>query len=395
VSPRFDRFHNWETAVGLRGTPSPATTLKNESHLFLLPGVEPLLVRVAFVSMETAHDCDQRGLERLRRTASQLAARGHEVEYLCAQWWGGDETPVFEHEGITYRRVTQEPSSGRFAAKLPLALRRVGADVIHVHNSPPRHAVIAEKAGTLLRTPVVLDWFQDHHDDPVGRYERAARGADSVTVPSEIVRTRVREHGADDGSVRIVPESIDMALVREAPVDDRFDVVYSRRLDGDANVETLLLALAERRQRNWSAAVIGDGPQRDAIETAARDLRIDDRVTFTGALPVRERVSIYKGTHVFAQTATVEPFATELLRALACGCLGVVEYQAHSSAHELVEGRERGQLVTSPQELAAAITDAGSVPRKSVDDDSEYDHGEVLEQYLRCYKELQASRGIL
>ncbi|MEF8801908.1 MAG: glycosyltransferase [Halolamina sp.] len=350
-------------------------------------------MRVAFVSLETAHHRDQRGLERLRRTASQLADRGHDVEYLCAQWWGGDETPIFEHEGITYRRVTEECSSRRFAAKLPIAMRRAGADVVHVCNSPPRHAIVAEKAGTLLRTPVVVDWFQDHPEDSTSSYGRVASKADIVTVPSETVRTRVREHGGTDGSVRIIPESIDMELVREAPVDDRFDVVYSRRLDENANVETLLLALAERRRLDWSAAVIGDGPECEAIETAARELRIDDQVTFTGALPERERVSIYKGTHVFAQTATVEPFATELLHALACGCLGVVEYQAHSSAHELVEGRERGQLVTSPQELAATITNAGTVERRAVDESyQEYDHSVVLEQYLGCYTELQTSR---
>lgn len=352
-------------------------------------------MRVVFVSMQTAHTRDRRSLERLRRTASRLAERGHEVVYLCAQWWGGDETPVFEHDGITYRRVVQDPASGRFAAKLPLALRRADADVIHVTNSPPRHAVVAEKTGSLLRTPVLVDWFQDYDDDPASGYGRAADGAEIVTTPSETVRTRVREHGGDDGAVRVVPESIDMNLVREAPVDDRFDVVYSRRLDEHANVQTLLLALAERRQRSWSAAVIGDGPQRDVVETAARELRIDDRVTFTGAVPERERVSIYKGAHVFAQTATVEPFATELLRALACGCLGLVEYQADSSAHELVEGVERGQRVTSPQELAAAITNAGDLERRAVDESyQEYDHDAVIEQYFSCYKEIQAQRGL-
>jgi len=351
-------------------------------------------MRVAFVSMETAHHADRPALSRARRTASLLADHGHEVEYLCAQWWGGEGTPLFEHDGITYRRVTKEPAASRFAAKLPLALRRAGADVIHATNSPPRHAVVAEKTGTLLRTPVLVDWFQDRDDDPAKGYTRAAGGADLVTTPSETIRTRVREHGANDGSVRVVPESIDMEMVRETPVDDRFDVVYSRRLDEHANVGTLLLALAERRHQQWSAAIVGDGPAREAVEQAAQELRIDDRVTFTGALPEAERVSIYKGAHVFAQTATVEPFATELLRALACGCVGIVEYQAKSSAHELVEGRERGRRVTSPQELAETIGEVGDIERRSVDEKyAEFDHDAVLERYVDCYKELQAGSG--
>ena len=351
-------------------------------------------MHVAFVSMETAHHRDRRGLERAHRTARLLAERGHDVTYLCAQWWGGDAVPTFEHEGIEYRRVTREPAAGAFAAKLPAALWRAGADVIHAVESVPRHVAVAEKAGTMLRTPVLVDWFGDGASEP-GSERRAAAGADLVTTPSELVRTRVRECGADDGSVRIIPESIDVEMIGEAPVDDRFDVVYARRLDEHANVGTLLLALAERRQRDWSAAIVGDGPEREAVEQAARDLRIDDRITFTGALPERERVSIYKGAHVFAQTASVEPFATELLRALACGCLSVVEYQANSSAHELVEGVDRGRRVTSPEGMADAITEARNVPHREYDDSFDaYDHGSVLETYLDCYKEIRGG-GLL
>ena len=351
-------------------------------------------MHVAFVSMETAHSADRRGLERARRTARLLADHGHEVTYLCAQWWGGDAVPTFEHEGIEYRRVTSEPAPGAFAAKLPAALWRAGADAVHAVHGPPRHVAVAEKAGTLLRTPVLVDWFGDGASEP-GSQTRAASGGDLVTVPSELIRTRVREYGADDGSVRIVPESIDLKMIRETPADDRFDVVYARRLDEHANVGTLLLALAERRRRDWSAAIVGDGPEREAVETAARELRIDDRITFTGSLPERERVSIYKGAHVFAQTASVEPFAAELLRALACGCLGVVEYQADSSAHELVEGVDRGRRVTSPEEMAEVITAAGNVPRREYNEAFErFGHEAVIETYLDCYEEIRSERGL-
>ena len=351
-------------------------------------------MHVAFVSMETAHSADRRGLERARRTARLLADRGHEVTYLCAQWWGGDAVPTFEHEGIEYRRVTEEPAPGAFAVKLPTALWRAGADAIHAVHGPPRHVAVAEKVGTLLRTPVLVDWFGDGASEP-GSQTRAASAGDLVTVPSELIRTRVREYGADDGSVRVVPESIDLETIRETPADDRFDVVYARRLDEHANVGTLLLALAERRRRDWSAAIVGDGPEREAVEQAARELRIDDRITFTGALPERERVSIYKGAHVFAQTASVEPFATELLRALACGCLGVVEYQADSSAHELVEGVDRGRRVTSPEEMAEVITAAGNVPHQEYNGTFErFGHEAVIETYVDCYEEIRSERGL-
>ena len=352
-------------------------------------------MRVAFVSMETAHHRGRRGLHRTRRTAELLAARGHDVTVFCAQWWDGGTVPVFEREDVTYRRLTFERTPGEFAAKLPFALRRANPDVVHAVNTPPNHVVVAKTTARLLRVPVVVDWFDDYPEDPPSAYGRAAKRADAVTAPSETVRTRVREHGAGDDAVRVVPECIAMDLVREAPVNASYDVIYARELDGEANAETLLLALAELRDRDWTAAVVGDGPERHSVETAARDLRIADRVEFTGWLPVEERVSLYKGAHVFAQTAYEEPFAHELLWALACGCLGVVEYQADSSAHELVEGRERGRLVTSPQELADEIVEAAGVEHRTVNETyAEYDEDEVLERYLSIYRELQAGYGL-
>jgi len=345
-------------------------------------------MRVAFVSLFAPGHGDTPARSRTRRFARGLADRGHDVVWLCARWWGGDHD-AFEDEGIAYRSVTTEPSPSAFAARLPLALRRIDPDVVHAVNSPPTPGIAATVGGALSRTPVLVDWWRDHLADSRRRYRPLARRADIVTTPSRTTKTRVREHGADDDDVRVIPESIDFDLVEEAGVDDRFDAVYARRLDRHANVETFLLGLAELRDRDWTAAVVGDGPERERIESTASDLRIDDRVSFFGDPPLRERVELFKGTHVAVATATWETFATDLLWALACGCVALVEYQADSSAHELVEGRRRGRLVTSPAELADEFVAVGDLDRKSVERDfAAYDHDAVLDRVVDAYRGL-------
>ncbi|GAB3693832.1 glycosyltransferase family protein [Halorubrum pallidum] len=345
-------------------------------------------MRVAFVSLFAPGHGDTPARSRTRRVARGLVDRGHEVTWLCARWWGGDHD-VFEEDGIAYRSVTADPAPSAFAARLPVVLRRVAPDVVHAVNSPPTPGIGATVAGTLARTPVVVDWWHDHPADAARRYRLLARSADLVTTPSRTVKTQVREHGADGDDVRVVPESIDFDLVEDTPVDDRFDAVYSRRLDRHANVETFLLGLAELRGRDWTAAVVGDGPERARIESMASDLRIDDRVSFLGDLPLRDRVSLFKGTHVVVATATWETFATELLWALACGCVALVEYQADSSAHELVEGRARGRLVTTPAELADEFVAVADLDRKTIERDfAEYDHDAVLDRYVEAYRSL-------
>jgi len=169
-----------------------------------------------------------------------------------------------------------------------------------------------------------------------------------------------------------------------------------RELDEHAGLETLLLALAELREVDWTCQVIGDGPERDRYERQAADLRIDDRVEFVGELPREERLSRYRAAQVFVQTARREPFATELLWALAAGCVGVVEYQAESSAHELIEQRDRGLRTTNDRELTDAIVQAAEMEHRDVDHDfDDYDHGAVLERVLDIYDRLREEHGIV
>jgi glycosyltransferase involved in cell wall biosynthesis len=379
--------------------PSPRERGRREAESTAGFLVSPLVaggVRVAFVTMTTAHHEQRWYPRRTQAVAEHLAARGHDVTVVCTQWWGGDHA-TFEFEGVTYRRVTTERSPRAFVSKLPFVLNSVRPDVVHVATRPLLAVPAAKVAGRLGRIPVVAEWWAcpDGASAHTWRSTWAARAPATVLVPSETVATRARERGVPPDAIETVPDSVDMAGIRAAPVDARADLVYARPLDEHANVEEFLLALAELRQREWRAAIVGDGPARPDAERMARDLRIDDRVEFLGSLSPAEQVPILKGAHVFAQTATWEPFATGLLRALACGCVGVVEYQKDSAAHELVEADPRGSLVTSPRELADEIVAATDLERWTVNEDyAPYDHDAVRARYVDCYERLVADYGL-
>jgi len=357
-------------------------------------------MRVAFVSMHTHHTRDTPAIRRRTRLIRLLNQTEHEVVVLCSRWWDGDH-PTFEHEGITYRAVDGEYSPNHFITKLPLALRRADPDVVHIPNTPARHARAAKPVCRMLRVPLVVDWWAVDDDDAAGDCRSVASNADRMVVPSQTVETVVREYGASEAAISVIPEGLDFSLIESAPVNTEFDLVYSRHLDEHANAETFLLALAELRDREWSAAIIGNGAAAADIERTARDLRIRDRVSFLGALDDEQRVAVLKGAYVFAQTAEREPFATNLLWGLACGCVGIAEYQTDSAAHELVEQKSRlpdtrGELVSTPQEFADEIVAAGSLAHRTIDPAYErYDYSNIGEQYLTCYRQAIDSYGLL
>ncbi|PSP55805.1 glycosyl transferase family 1 [Halobacteriales archaeon QS_1_67_19] len=342
-------------------------------------------MRVGFVSETVAQHRETGATRRLRRTAEALADRGHDAVVCCGKWWEGDHD-TFEQDGVTYRAVVDD--AGRFAVGLPGALRAADPDVIHATAANPTHVLAAKAASLALRAPLVVDWYAspDAGDADDLRWRLAATVPELVLAPSETVRTRVRELGADGDAVRVVSNGIDTDAIRAARPREVADVVYSRRLDEDANLESLLLALAELRDRDWSALIVGDGPERATYERQVRDLRIEDRVSFAGEQPLETRLAAFKGAHVYAQTARREAFPTDLLRALACGCAGVVEYHVESSAHELVEQEDRAFRTTSEQELTDALVAAAEMDRMDYNGNFEsYDEDRVLDRYLAAY----------
>ncbi|WP_436901325.1 glycosyltransferase family 4 protein [Halovenus halobia] len=346
-------------------------------------------MRVAFVAMETTQRADSPGSRRFERTARLLSERGHEVTIFCGQWWDSydDEWTV---DGLTYRGVTLGTALSSFCTRLPALLAAYQPDVVHARPAPAEQVLAARAGSRLARAPLFVEWFGD--EPLAGRQRRwAASKPTRIVTPSQLVRTQVREAGANGDQTLVIPESIDIDRIESVEPAEEIDVVYAHPLDESANIEDFLLGLAELREQGWSATVIGDGPKREEYEQEVSDLRIEDRVTFAGACDRDRRLEIYRGAHAFVQTAYREHFATELLWALACGCIGIVEYQAESSAHELIENYDRSYRVTDPQELADAIVDAGEFEHQTRNDEwDSYDHDAVIEQYLDAYRTQQS-----
>ena len=353
-------------------------------------------MRIAFGQCYTDAFRDTGWTRRMRRIAEGLARAGHEVTVFCPHWWSG-RAPERYRRDVRYRAITATPAPDAFAARLPGAIVRYNPDVVHVSSAEPWTVLSARSGASVRRRPVVAEWFGDRPDHPPtpARVDRLAlRAANRVVTPSRFVQTNVREFGASDDRTAVIPESINLSLIERLQPAGEADLVYARRLDADANVEPFLLALAELRHRDWRATVIGDGPARPRLLKQASDLRIADRVSFPGALPLVDRVARYRRAHAFVQTATRSPFASELLWAMAAGCVGVVAYQSASSAHELVERRPRGIRVTEDTELDDAIADAASMEHRSIDRTFEtFDHTAVRDRYLECYRTIRDEYG--
>jgi len=132
-------------------------------------------------------------------------------------------------------------------------------------------------------------------------------------------------------------------LVHDAEISSLNPVhlIMVARLQPQKDHPTLFQALAGLLDRAWTLELIGDGSDREALETLAKELGIADRVVFAGQrLDVPERL---KEADLFVLITRWEGFPRSILEAMRAG-LPVVATDVGGCRESVVDG-ETGFLV--------------------------------------------------
>jgi teichuronic acid biosynthesis glycosyltransferase TuaC len=240
-----------------------------------------------------------------------------------------------EHDGlpVTYvpyvspPRDRSYPSWSAWAAPaLGVALRRLrrhwGFEVIHAHNAVPAGEAV-RRAG--LDTPLVVsvhggDVLYTAPRSPAGR-EAVARGlgaARLVLANSRGIAELAVAHGAAE--VRVVHLGADLP----GP---------GLRRDGEPSLVTVGHLVARKRHADVLRAlavlctrhpalryvIVGEGPERVALEGLAARLGVRERVQLCGALPPAEAIERARRCTLFAMPSTEEAFGVAYIEAMAGG----------------------------------------------------------------------------
>jgi glycosyltransferase involved in cell wall biosynthesis len=116
----------------------------------------------------------------------------------------------------------------------------------------------------------------------------------------------------------------------------------------------VLHALAALRGVRW--VVIGAGPERERLAARAEQLRIADRVEWTGPLPPAQAMAEVARCHVMAMPSVDEAFGVAYTEALACG-LPAIGCAGEPGPEEIAALTDGMRLVPprDPEALGAAI----------------------------------------
>lgn len=188
----------------------------------------------------------------------------------------------------------------------------------------------------------------------------AYRAADCVVANSARLATRLQETlGLQRDRLRVLHNPVDFEAIhsraRELPnnAPERPFILSAGRLTLQKGHDQLLRAFAGSRHRDsHDLVIIGEGPERQALETLAAQLGVAQRVHFAGF--VANPWAWMARAELFVLSSRWEGFPNALLEAMACGA-PVLATDCSFGPGEIIEQGRNGWLV--PPENCAALRD--------------------------------------
>lgn len=198
----------------------------------------------------------------------------------------------------------------------------------------------------------------------------------------------------DRRKVEAVPHGVDLTRfcsLSRHPIRGR--ILAVSRLVPKKGLDRLLeaLALLEGRGVDFDCVIVGDGPQKDVLQSLAGSLGIDARVRIESGRPQTELLACYSEAEIFAMTSVVtadgdrDGIPNVLMEAMACGIPVVAS--GISGIPELITDRHDGLLV--PPDDSEAIAD--SLQALLADDRLAHRIGEAGQQKVRAQRGLRES----
>ncbi len=301
----------------------------------------------------------------------------------------------------------------RGALRLARLVRRWRPDVVHSHMV---HANLLARITRLLAPmPVLISTAHSLNEGARWRevaYRLTDRLASLTTNVAQVAVDRYVQVGAvPRARVRAVPNGLDLTPFDASPaeraaardrlgVDGRFQWLAVGRLVPEKDYATLLAAVAALREddlRTFQVAIIGDGPERAALDRTRDALGVADRVRFLGA---RHDVAAWMAaSDAFLLSSVMEGLPMVLLEA-AASRLPTVTTDV-GGASEIVLHERTGLLVppATPDRLADAMRTVMRLPDadRLAWGDAARDHVAgafdlpvIIDRWLGTYRELLA-----
>ena len=330
-----------------------------------------------------------------------------EVHVYTMHWWPGPK--IYTEGGVTFHAISPRlgmyTKSGRrsivhgliFAISC-LRLLTCRFDVLEVDQIPYFHLFPLRLIATIKRKPLIATWHEVWGPTAWGQYLKwigwlgwvveglSFRMPDHIFAVSAQTSARLHEFVGERASITTVPNGIDTAMIAEVLASPlKVDIVTVGRLIDHKRVHALLEVIASLHARGVRATcrIIGDGPERLALQQQAKTLGIDSSVEFRyDVSEQKDLYSLMKASRLFVSLSAREGFGIAVLEAIACAT-PVLTTSAPDNLAQYLVARSFAGVVCAPGadviadvlQLLLAQSDGRSAGTPTVQDAWLADHG--------------------
>jgi glycosyltransferase involved in cell wall biosynthesis len=242
-------------------------------------------------------------------------------ELCAAATRGGHRAVVFEGRG----KLSLAAIGGirRF-------VRANAVDVLHAHGYKADLIALLAAFGTRCRTIATPHGWSARAGPRVATYEALDRLAftlfDAVVPLSRALHAQLARRPGLASRLHLIENGVDLADIDAAPRDAELQaqrasghrlVGYVGQLIPRKRVDTLIRAFAGLVFPDARLVLVGDGPERPALESLARNLGLQQRVQFYGFRD--DRIALMKCLDLFVLPSALEGIPRCLMEAMASG----------------------------------------------------------------------------
>lgn len=236
-------------------------------------------------------------------------------------------------------------------------------DVIHVHSfQAARYALALKK---LFGIPVVITehatWFERGllSEKTLADVRRFYAGADALIAVSPGLKEVIAPYYP--GEISVIPNMVSdfffsQQRLTSPPPPFRFAAVGS--MQSKKGIDVLLNAFAGVVESGADVllTVCGGGQELEVYQRLARDLALEDRVSFTGQISREACAEVLASSHAFVLPSRSETFGVVYAEAMACG-LPIIMTKTNAWR----------ELVTAETGLAVEIEDISGLQASMID----------------------------
>jgi len=311
-----------------------------------------------------------------------LEELGHEVHVFTqgARGYQDNEPNIHRYVSIGLGLPNDLPVTFPFSPSIDRLLNDLRLDVIHSQH-PILLGNVAQQKARQLGIPLVYTlhaqyWHYGIYmpvrflQEPYNRYitrrvKNYLRGCDHIIAPSNSMHDLMVEKFQVQKPIAVIPTGIDLKAYEQFDRKEMrkkfgwgndFIIISTGRLAPEKNWLDLIQVASQIIQNNSGVRLVllGDGPQRIALERQAAELGITDKLKFVGMVPYDEVASYLVAADLFAFTSLTETQGLGTLEAMAAG-LPVAAFNAIGTRDIVVDGENGILTEANSPTLAHAI----------------------------------------